>query len=84
MEGAVALVLALLSIPFILPLVSFVITRKLRSRVDDLEARIVLQNDQITRLTNQLHKLKQEGVAPTPSRRRARACVPQPGRRCRR
>ena len=35
MEGAVALVLALLSIPFILPLVSFLMNRKLRSRVDD-------------------------------------------------
>ncbi len=60
MEGAVALVLALLSIPFILPLVSFLIARKLRARVEDLEARIVLQNDQIIRLTIQFHKLKQE------------------------
>ncbi len=67
MEGAVALVLALLSIPFILPLVSFLIARKLRARVDDLEARIALQDDQIFKLSNQLHKLKQEGVAPTPS-----------------
>ena len=86
MEGAVALVLALLSIPFILPLVSFVMARKLRARVDDLEARIALQDDQIFKLSNQLHKLKQEGVAPAPVRRAA----PRPCRgrsqqpRCRR
>jgi hypothetical protein len=70
MEGAVALVLALLSIPFILPLVSYLMARKLRGRVDDLEARIAQQDDQIVRLSNQLNKLKQEGVA---RRGRARA-----------
>ncbi len=64
MEGAVALVLALLSIPFILPLVSFFMARKLRGRVDDLEARIAQQDDQILRLSNQLNRLKQEGVPP--------------------
>ena len=66
MEGAVALVLALLSIPFILPLVSYLMARKLRGRVDDLETRVVQQNDQILRLTLQLNKLKQEGVASAP------------------
>ena len=79
MEGAVALVLALLSIPFILPLVSFLIARKLRARVDDLEARVVQQNEQISRLTIQLNKLKQEGVAAAPpaaASAAARAPVP--------
>ena len=61
MEGVVALVLALLSIPFILPFVSFLMTRKLRGRVDDLEARIDQQNDQISRLSIQLNKLKEDG-----------------------
>ena len=64
MEGAVALVLALLSIPFILPVVSFLIARKLRGRVDDLEAKLVNQEGQILRLTIQLNKIKQEGAQP--------------------
>lgn len=64
MEGAVALVIALLAIPFVLPLISWVMARRVRRRVDELEERIVQQDERITRLTNQLTLLKKEGVAP--------------------
>ena len=40
MEGAVALVLALLAIPFVLPFISWVSSRNTRRRVDELENRI--------------------------------------------
>ena len=63
MEGAVALGLAILSIPFILPLISWLMARKVRARVDDLEARIGEQDERIQRLTVQLNKLKETGVA---------------------
>src|SRR5688572_13262956 len=65
MEGAVALVLALLSIPFVLPIISWVTTRRLRRRVEDLEALLSRQDDRITSLTYQLGKLKTDGAAPT-------------------
>jgi hypothetical protein len=64
MEGAIALALSLLAIPFVLPIISWVMTRRVRRRVDDLEQRIVQQDDRILRLTVQLAKLKKEGVAP--------------------
>ena len=64
MEGAVALVLALLSIPFVLPLVSWVMARRLRTRVEDLEARLGQQDERILNLTNQLARLRTEGVTP--------------------
>src|SRR5688572_29096122 len=78
MEGAVALVLALLSIPFILPLISWFMARKVRARVDDLEARIAEQDERIQRLTVQLNKLKETGVAaPAPAATTAPAPTPR-------
>ena len=64
MEGAVALVLALLAIPFVLPFISWVSSRNTRRRVDELENRIIEQDDRISRLSNQLALLKEKGVAP--------------------
>src|SRR5687768_17354879 len=72
MEGAVALVLALLSIPFILPLVSWVMARRLRTRVEDLESRLAQQDERIHNLTAQLSRLRSEGVTP------AAAAAPAP------
>ncbi|MBY0497501.1 MAG: DUF2339 domain-containing protein [Cyanobacteria bacterium] len=66
MEGAVALVLALLAIPFVLPLISWVMARRVRRRVDDLEALIARQDERITRLTTHLEKLEKEGIAAAP------------------
>src|SRR5918993_5628514 len=66
MEGAVALVLALLAIPFVLPLVSWVMARRLKTRVEDLEARIAEQDERITNLTTELARVKKAGVAPSP------------------
>src|SRR5688572_4722271 len=68
MEGAVALVLALLSIPFVLPLVSWVMTRRLRTRVEDLEYRLAEQDERVTKLTNQLSRLQKEGVTSAAAR----------------
>ena len=45
MEGAVAIVLSLLAIPFVLPIISWVMARRLRQRVNDLEERIVQQDE---------------------------------------
>src|SRR5688572_30213958 len=67
MEGAVALVLALLAIPFVLPIVSWVMARRARLRIDELEARLELQDDRITTLSNQLALLKKEGAQPRPA-----------------
>lgn len=72
MEAAVALGLAILSVPFILPFVSWLSARKTRARVDDLEVRIAEQDERIQRLTLQLNKLKETGVAP------AAAAAPPP------
>src|SRR5688500_12583285 len=92
MEGIVALVvLAIVSIPLILPLISWLIARKVRARVDDLEARVAEQDERIQRLTLQLSKLKETGVASASARepeselRRdkpaAAAAVPPPPRK---
>ncbi len=64
MEGAVALVLALLAIPFVLPFIAWVSSRNAKRRVDELEDRIAQQDERITRLSNQLEKLKKEGAPP--------------------
>src|SRR5688572_6655719 len=64
MEGAVALVLALLSIPFVLPIISWVMTRRLRRRVEDLEALLARQDERISVLSNQFARLKTEGASP--------------------
>src|SRR5262245_8958154 len=57
MEAAVALGLAILSVPFILPLISWLIARKTRQRVEDLEARLAMQDERIDQLSLQLKKL---------------------------
>jgi uncharacterized membrane protein len=71
MEGALVLGLALLAIPFVLPLLSWVMARRLSRRVDELQDRIAQQDERITRLTNQLALLKKDqppspAVAATP------------------
>src|SRR5687767_3694586 len=77
MEGAVALVLALLAIPFVLPLISWVMARRVRARVDNLEVLISRQDERITRLTTELAQLKKQGVAaPAPAQPVAAAPAP--------
>ena len=66
MEGAVLFGLLLLAIPFVLPIISWVMARRARQRIDELDARIALQDDRITTLSNQITLLKKEGVAPLP------------------
>ena len=79
MEGAVALVLALLAIPFVLPLVSWVMATRVRRRVEALEDRIAEQDERITRLTTQLAQLKKDGVAaPAQPAAAATAVAPPP------
>ena len=67
MEAAAAFVLALLAVPFVLPIISWVMARRARQRIDELEARIAQQDERITRLTTQLTQLKKDGVAPQPA-----------------
>ena len=76
MEGAVALILALLAIPFVLPLISWTMAVRVRRRVDDLEARLEWQDERITELTNQLALLKKQGVAPQSAAAQAGAASP--------
>jgi uncharacterized membrane protein len=63
MAGAAALVVALLAVPFVLPIISWVMARRARARVDELEDRIAQQDERITRLSNQLALLKKDGAA---------------------
>ena len=65
MEGAVAIAVALLAVPFVLPIISWVMARRARQRVDELEDRIAQQDERITRLSNQLASLKKD-VGPAP------------------
>jgi uncharacterized membrane protein len=65
--GAVAIVLTLLSIPFVLPIISWVMSRHTRQRVAELENRIAQQDERISRLAAQLSKLKETGVASQPA-----------------
>lgn len=58
MDGAVAIVLSLLAIPFVLPIISWVMARRLRQRVEDLEQQLSQQGERIDRLSTQLSKLK--------------------------
>jgi uncharacterized coiled-coil protein SlyX len=60
LEGLVALGLAVLSIPFVLPLISWFVTRQLRVRIQRLEAQVSAQADQIRSLSAQLTKLRAE------------------------
>ena len=73
MEGAIALGLAILAIPFILPLVSWVMARKVRTRVEDLEQRVSQQDERISNLVQQLALLKKHGVPPAAAAERAPA-----------
>ena len=68
MEGAVAFVLALLAIPFVLPIISWVMARRLRRRVEELEERLVAAGraDHVASRINS-RKLKKEGAAPRPA-----------------
>jgi uncharacterized membrane protein len=64
MEAAVALALALLSVPFLLPIISWLIARKTRARVEDLEAKLARQEERLDALTLQFKKLKESAFAP--------------------
>ena len=78
MEGAAALVLALLAIPFVLPIVSWVMARRLRERVDELEQRIASQDELIRSLGGKVSKLSAPAAPPPPTRAPVAAAVPPP------
>lgn len=63
MEALVALGLAILSIPFVLPLISFFTLRALRARVAELEERIRAQGSEIRGLSNQLAQMRSAAKA---------------------
>jgi hypothetical protein len=75
MAAMIALGLTLLAIPFLLPIISWVISYRLRRRVIDLEDKVSVQRDQISSLTTQLTLLRTrldsqpptEGQAPRPA-----------------
>jgi uncharacterized membrane protein len=67
MEGAVVFGLLLLAIPFVLPIASWIVARRTRQRIEDLEARLAMQDDRISNLSNQLQQMKKDGIAPRPA-----------------
>jgi len=67
MEAGIAFALLLLAIPFVLPIASWIVARRTRQRIEELEDRLAQQDERITVLSNQLTQLKKEGVA-TPAR----------------
>ena len=77
----IALGLTLLSIPFLLPIISWVMTYRLRSRVLDLESRLAHQQGEISSLTTQLTQLRKrldtQTVAEAP-KAQAPATAPPP------
>src|SRR5436190_5205387 len=78
MEGAVAFVIALLAIPFVLPIISWVMARRTRQRVDELESLVQLQDERITQLSLQLTQLRKEVVAPQPAAASAKPAATAP------
>ena len=59
----VGLALTLLSIPFLLPIISWVMTYRLRTRVAELEERLSEQRDQISTLSGQVVQLRKQVLA---------------------
>lgn len=80
MEGAVALGLAILAIPFVLPIISWLMARRVRVRVDELAARVAEQDERILTLTNQLANLKKDVAAPPPKPPEPKPVPPLPVR----
>src|SRR5688500_3566026 len=73
----IALGLTLLSIPFLLPIISWVMTYRLRSRVLDLESRLAHQQGEISSLTTQLTQLRKRlGTPPVVEAPKAQAPAP--------
>jgi hypothetical protein len=60
----IALALTLLSIPFLLPIISWVMTYRLRSRVIDLESRLAQQQGEIRALTSHVEHLLKDSSRP--------------------
>ncbi|MGB2717666.1 MAG: hypothetical protein WBC51_26010, partial [Vicinamibacterales bacterium] len=58
------LLLLSLAVPFLLPIASWVSSRRTRSRVADLEAVVAEQREAIERLSKRLIELDQRGFAP--------------------
>ena len=77
MEGLVALGLAVLSIPFLLPLLSWFAMRGLRARIADLEGRVGAQAEEIRSLSSQLAKLRSIADAPRSQARPTAAASPE-------
>jgi uncharacterized membrane protein len=67
LEGLVAVGLALLSIPFVLPLISWFVMRGLKLRISDLEQRVGAQADEIRTLSGQLAKVRSAAESPQPT-----------------
>ena len=63
MEGLVALGLAILSVPFLLPIASWVASRRLRRRVVALEEAVETQDQRILALTTTLALLRKSAPA---------------------
>ena len=74
MESLFLLAIGILAIPFVLPLVSWFMARRVRQRVDALEERLDEQNRAIRDLTVQLKRLSQQPPAAGP----AAATAPTP------
>jgi uncharacterized membrane protein len=77
LEALVALGFALLSIPFVLPLISWFVTRQLRSRIMDLDARIGAQAEEIRSLSTQVARMR-AATAPAPPTRVEPRAEPAP------
>jgi len=69
----VGLALTLLSIPFLLPIISWVMTYRLRTRVAELEERLSEQRDQISTLSGQVVQLRKQVLDPRPAAEAAKA-----------
>jgi len=74
----VGLALTLLSIPFLLPVISWVMTYRLRTRVAELEERLSEQRDQISTLTALVTQLRKQVLEAPPAAERATPPAPAP------
>ena len=72
------LALTLLSIPFLLPIISWVMTYRLRSRVAELEERLSEQRDQISTLGGQVMQLRKQVLDTRPAAEAAKPAAPAP------
>ena len=74
----IGLALTLLSIPFLLPVISWVMTYRLRTRVSELEERLSQQRDQLSTLTGQLTQLRKQVLDTRPAAETAKPQAPAP------